>query len=397
VAMPGLAGEFEDFRRGSACQSARPKVSRLVPDHVLERLNLPKLSAECNFDVLAHKLNTESRQWSNKRYVMWSCSGGCGGISNRMNGIFEAFLHAMAIGYDLKINWHTPSHLHPDILHPSNRIDWTGGENLQNSNQLRLKFIDKGRKPYDLCKWRKHSIVRIQSNGKRIPVSDPNCEYGSPTVREIILNQSTIADVRRGCMWWFLFRLGAKLEDYISREMSRLSSWRKAKGLENAISIAMHVRVGDSHMRAGKGRETDDLDARMKQMKYCVQNLMQNLNVSSFVVLASDSSALRETIAKWPSVDVFISSSTPFHVDRTRLSSQASRSEGSISAFGDILLLSFQDFLVLSGPSGYGRLAQSIGMYNQERVVQCVGPVPSGKGTRGVKKMSVDADLVFWS
>lgn len=359
-------------------------VSRLLPPAVQERLQLHTVAEQCLFSVIAKKYSKNKNHWKHKRHVTWQClNAGCGGVGDRSKGIITAFLHALAIGYDFRIRWETPSQLYPEILVPAEHVDWTS-DRLQNDNGLELSFMDqRGRHSFGLCSWLDHGRISIKTNGVIIPNGKGDCELDTPYVHDIIRNQSltdgcfdqsskssTWSLECMGCIWWYLFRIGYGLERALEVELLRFAAWKKAESLENAVSIGIHFRLGDSNMKAGKGRENDQ-HKLLAIMEQCALRVSDNIAGPSFLVVASDSEQVRQRVQAWNWTRVYTTTVVPFHVDKTAHSEKKQGAMGTISAFVDLFMLSLQDTLLLSGTSGYGYLARSIGRYNKDHVMHC--------------------------
>ena len=359
-------------------------VSRLLPPAVQERLRLHTVAEQCLFSVIAKKYSQNKNHWKHKRHVTWQClDAGCGGVGDRSKGIITAFLHALAIGYDFRIRWETPSQLYPEILVPAEHVDWTS-DRLQNDNGLDLSFMDqRGRYPFGLCSWLDHARISIKTNGVIIPNGNGDCELDTPYVRDILRNQSltdrcfdnspgssTWSLECMGCIWWYLFRIGVGLERALEVELLRFAAWKKAESLENAVSIGIHFRLGDSNMKAGKGRENDQ-HKLLVAMEKCALRVSNNISGPSYFVVASDSEQVRQRVQAWNWTRVYTTTVVPFHVDKTAHSEKKQGATGTISAFVDLFMLSLQDTLLLSGTSGYGYLARSIGRYNEDHVFRC--------------------------
>ena len=156
------------------------------------------------------------------------------------------------------------------------------------------------------------------------------------------------------------------------RELSRLDAWKKDMGLENASSVGLHLRLGDSNMNAGRGRESKDDDVLLI-MERCAYEVHTKFSGKTFLVVTSDSERVRQKVGRWNWTAVYKTTAKPFHVDKTTFSTKTKGMEGMISAFVDVMILSLQDFLLLSGTSGFGYLAESIGRYDDYHAVRCMG------------------------
>ena len=178
-----------------------------------------------------------------------------------------------------------------------------------------------------------------------------------------------------GCIWWYLFRVGLKLKERLVIEFEHLQSWRVKRKLDRALSIGMHVRAGDSHMQAGNGRENRDISALVASLEVCAYNFSRALDSkrhSFFLIVVSDSERVKELIGRWDWLDVYPSRIRPFHIDRYQNLAQEKMVNAAMSAFVDVLFLGLQDVLLLSGSSGYGFLAQSVGLFDYTNSVQCL-------------------------
>lgn len=356
-------------------------ISELLHPRVRGRLVSSAVSKDCLFDVMRIKHGSASLKWAQKRYVVFQCSGGCGGFGDRMKGIFSVLFHAIAIGYEFRIAWDSPVKLNPDILVPSAWLNWTQGRTEWWGKGHRLKFMDKGAKPYGLCAWRSHQILNIKTNGHPIP---QDCDFVAPKISEILLNQSSTQSCIRtasnrwkggtqcmGCTWWYLFQIGRKLEKNVVSEMNKLGIWRKRRDLENALSMGLHVRAGDSNMKAGRGRE-GNVDALVRRMELCASNFSKSFASQYYAVVVSDSTYVKRRMGTWPWLHVYVLHTTPFHIDKGKRNSKEEMMIAVLSVLVDLLVLSFQDALLLSGTSGFGFLAQGVGMFDGNNVVQCV-------------------------
>ena len=356
-------------------QHLHPRVQR--------RLEANAVRTKCLFDAVSLKQKRNAIQWESKRYLVWQCSFVCGGLGDRMKGIFSVFFHAVAIGYEFMIDWTMPTALYPDILVPSTLLNWTGTPHSDQSTSLRI--MDQNDKPFGLCKWRNFKSVKIQTNGSPIP---KNCDHGDVKIHEILLNQSyTTSCIRTatkqwaggvqcmGCIWWYLFRIGGKLKDRLALELKRLQDWKKKRNLEEAFSIGMHVRAGDSHMRAGKGREARDIASLVARLEACASNfstVIDSKHERLFLLIVSDSEQVKGLVGKWDWLQVYSTPTSPFHIDKHQNLAKEKKVDAALSVFVDLFLLALQDALLLSGTSGYGYLAQSVGLFDDANSFNCI-------------------------
>ena len=174
-----------------------------------------------------------------------------------------------------------------------------------------------------------------------------------------------------GCIWWYLFRIGLQLQERLVLEFKHLHAWKGERKLERALSMGMHVRAGDSHMQAGNGRENQDISALVARLEVCAHNFSRvNSGHESFLIVVSDSERVKELIGRWDWLHVYSSRIKPFHIDRNHVAKEK-MVDAAMSVFVDFLFLAFQDALLLSGTSGYGFLAQSVGLFDHTNSFQC--------------------------
>jgi hypothetical protein len=378
---PGIGNTNTDFLLPWA-------ILQYLHPRVRQRLDADRVRHKCLFDALIMKHKSNAIHWESKRYLVWQCSTGqwCGGLGDRVKGIFSVFFHAVAIGYEFRIDWTNPIALYPDFLVPSTMLNWTGGTDSEWSRSSpALRIMDQNDKPFGLCEWRNMKLVKIQTNGNPIP---QECDQGDVKVRQILMNQSfTTSCIRTatepwtggvrcmGCIWWYLFRVGLKLKERLVIEFEHLQSWRVKRKLGRALSIGMHVRAGDSHMQAGNGRENHNISALVASLEACAYNFSRTLDSerqSFFLIVVSDSERVKELVGQWDWLHVYPSRIRPFHIDRYQNLAQEKMVDAAMSAFVDVLFLGLQDVLLLSGSSGYGFLAQSVGLFDHQNSIQCV-------------------------
>jgi hypothetical protein len=168
--------------------------------------------------------------------------------------------------------------------------------------------------------------------------------------------------------------MGTLLETQVAIELDRLALWKKNERLEHAFAIALHIRTGDSKMNAGSGREADVIKV-VQQMQVCTSELVKrasNVNGTYYGVVVSDSENAKQLVKSWSWLKVYAVDTKPFHIDRNTRNSMHETKNAVLSVLVDLFILSFQDILLLSGSSGYGRLAQSVGMFTSDNVVECI-------------------------
>lgn len=358
-------------------------ISRLLPNRIRHRFILDLIERDCLFDAITQKYQRNTKLNKNKRTVLWTCKGGCGGVGDRSKGLITAFLHSVGIGYNFHILWNTPSQLYPGILTPGNTINWAlRAPSVRDT--LELSLMDRPKNSsFKACSWLNYSRIALRTNSISIPDATNDCEKNNPAVLEIlkqqVLTKTCFKDTKdtshwnlqcMGCMWWYLFRIGKRLEYGLRQEYLQFIAWKQARNLTSAVSISLHMRSGDSNMRAGHGRETD-LNALLTRMEKCTFKIKSEIQGQSFLVLASDSYLVRRRVLAWNWTSVYTPGSIPFHVDKTRVLNQDQGMHGTVAVFVDLFMISLQDFLLLSGTSGYGYLARSIGRYDDKNVVQC--------------------------
>ena len=345
-------------------------ISALLPRTVQARLQYNVVAGQCLFDSFSQRYSLRKAQ----RFAAWRCSGGCGGVGDRTRGLISVFLHALAIGYGFVIEWNSPSPLYPEILVPGEAVKWAARQH-SNVPSMHLSFMDNNR-PYGLCSWLRHKSVVVKTNSL-IPTDSQDCENHLPYVRDILANQSVVRECRAnsiwrlecmGCVWWYLFRPGVRLETALEAELRNLEAWKRANNMTRATAVGVHLRMGDSTMSAQKGREAKE-DVLLPMMEKCVSRITSQIP-QSFLVVVSDSKHACEGLRARMGVSVYTTRTQPSHVDRTRFAGDQGR-DGTVNAFVDLMMLAVQDVLVLSGSSGYGLLAQGLGMYAPGQVVQC--------------------------
>ena len=359
---------------------------RLLPARVWNRFRHQRVDAICRFGAFHSKHEQEKVLWEVPRFLVWQCKRGCGGLGDRMQSLIAVFLHAVAIGYEFRLDWASPPPLAPEILTTSPWINWTersGAWSTRNGHSVRM--MDQGKKPFNLCDWRNRDLVKVQTNGCPVPRGIADCERGQPNVLEVLQNQSLTQTCFRsvkkwkganqcmGCTWWYLFRIGHLLQEKITFELRALNKWKRRHGLIDAFGLGLHLRAGDSHMGAGQGREAKDLPGLVHKMSNCASEFTNNSRHSkAYVLIVSDSEKARKVVQQWSWIPVYAVQTKPFHIDKSKRSSYADLKGAFVSVFVDLMLLSFQDALLLSGISGYGYLAQSVGLYADKNVVQCL-------------------------
>ena len=73
-------------------------ISKLLCPRAQARLTASVVAKGCLFDMFGVKHFSASKQWLSKRLIVYRCSHispGCGGLGDRMQGIFSVFLHAI--------------------------------------------------------------------------------------------------------------------------------------------------------------------------------------------------------------------------------------------------------------------------------------------------------------
>ena len=395
-------------------------ISQRVPSRIIERIRISTVRSDCQFSAMDSKRHETSKHWPAPRYAvyecsgvcagpvkqfvlrlseffygklhtegtaMFGCSGFCGGLGDRIKGIFSVFLHAMAIGYEFRIDWTFQFPLSPELLAPSQWLDWTEGKSKWSNTVTshRLNFINTDAKPLGLCDWISHTLVRVKTNAGSIPQRLEGCDFVSPSVHEILNNQLPTAlclqaasnkvpsgTLCMGCIWWYLFQIGKTLETKIVEELDKLLLWKKHMGLEEAFSIALHIRTGDSNMNAGRGREANTANL-VETMESCTLSFVKRMGLTKFhAIVVSDSEQAKQLVKRWTWLSVYVVHTRAFHIDINVHESMEATRDSIVSVFVDLFILALQDSLLLSGSSGYGRLAHSIGMYATNNVIECI-------------------------
>jgi len=362
------------------------KISQKISSRILERMKIDSVVDKCQFAALRMKQEQTSKQWDTKRFVVYQCRKHCGGLGDRMKGIFSVLLHTIAIGYEFIIDWDPHFSLNPDILDSSRWKNW-------NSNQPHLEkhhsphFIlsmDNEYKPHNLCQWLVHPVIQIQTNSKSIPQGLKNCDFEAPYIRGILNNQSSVmfcsTDITEkshvhehcmGCSWWFLFQIGKMLESRLIVELNRLASWKKKHRLDESFGIGVHIRSGDSHMSSSSGRESNITQLVMK-IQYCIDDYIEKYPDKYHVVIVSDSNIAKGLFKKWQSLPIYCIQTNPIHIDKSLLTSASEKSKALLSALIDLFVISLQDFLLLSSSSGFGHLAHGVGLYSRKNTLFCM-------------------------
>lgn len=200
-------------------------IAESIPFRIRERFDSLDVANVCNFEHMRLKRKAAQMQGSgHARYVVYDCSGSnkrkCGGLGDRMKGIFSGFLHAMAIGYEFLVRWDLPVDLEPDILVASAWVNWSAPWPVP-GNKLPVRMMDTGNAPFRLCTWLSHDVIVLLTNGSPLPRGNKDCETTVPYIYDLLLNQtstrSCIESTRgawrggaqcMGCIWWYLFRIG---------------------------------------------------------------------------------------------------------------------------------------------------------------------------------------------
>ena len=87
--------------------------------------------------------------------------------------------------------------------------------------------------------------------------------------------------------------------------------------LANLFSLGVHVRAGDSNMKAGRGRESNIQDL-VKRLHVCVSNVSKRMGNVSLIVV-SDRQHVKSIMSNWKWLNVYISPTTAFHIDRLKI------------------------------------------------------------------------------
>jgi len=175
-----------------------------------------------------------------------------------------------------------------------------------------------------------------------------------------------------GCIWWYLFQIGKSLETKIVKELDKHLSWKKHMDLEEAFSIALHIRTGDSNMNAGSGREANTANL-VEKMELCTLSFVKLMRLKKFhAIVVSVSEQAKQLVKKWTWLPVYAVHTRALYIDINVHESMEATRDSIMSVFVDLFILALQDFLLLSGSSGYGRLAYSIGTYATNNVIECI-------------------------
>ena len=142
--------------------------------------------------------------------------------------------------------------------------------------------------------------------------------------------------------------------------------------LEQALSIALHIRSRDSNMDAGSGREGDTANL-VDQMEICTSILVKRMgHYKCYAIVVSDSEHTKQLVEKWAWLPVYAVHTKPFHIDINIQESIGATRDSVLSMLVDPFILAWQDFLILSSSFGYGRLAHSVEIYATDNEIECI-------------------------
>mmetsp|Transcript_44449 Transcript_44449/g.69500 ORF Transcript_44449/g.69500 Transcript_44449/m.69500 type:complete len:479 (-) Transcript_44449:59-1495(-) len=326
----------------------------------------------CMHKQIMRKFSQGSRIWNDSKTVIWSCTGAsaCGGLADRMKGITSAFYAASALGYGFRVDWSKPLPIMPAML-KEGKLSWNKSV-IRSGKVLRAAQIDSPKRPFNLCEWSQYDVVEIRTNLLMLPNEDGKCNRTSMSIQEIIGHQRSRSRKGIGCAWWYLFAIGELLEIEVLNQIRRLRDWKLARNQSSGPTIGIHVRAGDSEMNAGRGREAKNMHKMLHEGMRCAEVLSESIGSGKMtVVLVSDSSKIKQFASQ--NLNVFASDAAPFHVDRSRKGSRKQVMAGFTGAWVDLILLSLCDGLVLTSTSGYGFLAEGIGLFGLDQVRLCPG------------------------
>ena len=235
--------------------------------------------------------------------------GANGGFADRVKGIFSSFLISIALNRSLMVDY-TELYQVFDILH----VETLGTQKPQ-STEIFVNSIDSPKPMYKLCDKKIFTNIVLRTNQFIIP-SGQHCRVKYPEMEDFFKN-SKIAIMQ--CLWWSLFKLKPRTIQRIQNMFFLFHKWIEKQKIENYSTIGVHVRVGDSHMHAGHGREQQNYSHFLSKMQTCLlsQTIAKNDTKKTIFVVVSDSIQAKYDMSLWNHILVYPSNEVPVHIDKS--------------------------------------------------------------------------------
>jgi hypothetical protein len=171
----------------------------------------------------------------------------------------------------------------------------------------------------------------------------------------------------QGCVWWSIFRLDARVEKALLKELQSFAAWKAANGKEGLPVLAIHVRTGDktAFQQVASASQEKNLQRLAERVLACAAKTEQSIGlVNPSYLVISDSTLLRDIMRSRLSKKVWSTDVAPAHYNYV----EASAADRHLGSVVDLLMLAFSEGLLKSSASGFSHLAEAVGLYPHDKV-----------------------------
>ena len=300
---------------------------------------------------------------SQHRKIVYVCNSLCGGLGDRIRGLFFTLRIAAATNRLFFVEWSSPLKLSA-VLAPS-IINWTVPGELFNASRNTLTYMDPmisedRRASFDMqikIDFSAALNVWLQTNEL-------------PDVHLSTLIDTPLSAEHMNCIWTYLFSETVELTDLIRLEQRKL-------GIVRNEYVAGHLRLGGSEgEEESVNRLPFSIEAALSILRRCNEILGPKSSKAVVpLLLITDNVYLRDVFARRaPNISSLfvVPTTSPIHYDR------ASSTSRHIDTFIELGLLAQSKYLLLS-PSGFSNVAMWLGQHVLEKTAYelklCHAPV----------------------
>lgn len=321
-------------------------VDGFIPDFILDYLEF-------------HRAN---RQASSSKYLIWSCSGTCGGIGDRLRGMMSTFYLAIETKRIFLIHNPTPFDLVKALI-PTKLYDWRFDPVLVRDKTkqsiVSMDFV-RNKQLLQPHKYLKEDVVYLKTN------QDHDTKKSGPQVSYFLKNEYDTPVAHALVFAWFFqisFKQSKAVESLVNQIKSSLGL------LPNDQYVAVHMRFGGGAHNADKSDWVDPPRhsiSRVAEFSTCSRRLRSIVTKMTgqaevIIFVASDNVNAKVKLQQLDSTNLTRYSAEPvFHIDRSAMSNPAAL-HGYLESFAEFFMLLGSTCLV-SSRSGFSEMAASASM-----------------------------------
>ena len=292
-------------------------------------------------------------------FLIYVCTGGCGGYGNRIHGITMSLLFAILSNRTFLIQMSHPFDINR-LLHP-NAIKWnyTGYRNIKQMTKKDFNLIDAGRLKRNWASFSTNlfdpdvNIITFHTNLGFSWYYTMFDDKWSKLLRDHfnITKENNI--LTYGCVIQYLFTYDKMVTDAIKKEMQEL-------GLTPGLYVSVHFRS----FWDAPGRHPPIPGPFLSRGVKIANNMSMDLSKTFKVYFITDSQEAKEMANTKYNGQVLTSHVKEIHIDKDR----GSVVEGFIGVIVNIEVAAMGAVFVRSG-STFSDLIESIGQFNKNSVI----------------------------